>query len=383
MSIEHIFVYAGKRSQTGNAFNKEYPGVSFDEEDSSDFEGLHKHVTESCSLAVLPLWNSYQGEIPKTRVLENIFNSHTRIQELWPQKITFELIAREHMPKESLRSVASVFVAETQCSSFLKGRSFKKYNSTRIAYDSFKTTKIFDCVLCAPGQNEQFAKLDDDVSNPMNFTTFVIIGDVNEVDFNGSKWEECKEAFFPKRNNIFGVEMPLMTPTLTEEQNDFFTNLTNQASMIDDIPRIIFIYKQNPTKFGMLFETLGSIDGLSLDENGGSEVLLKEGLGRTKNSYANRVIKFISETFPEVAARDFYRHNGAYGCFYCCPILNILISGYEPELTEAITRITINNYFELIDKGLECTTAQKAFFDKYKSEYYKKGKDFINFIQVN
>ncbi|MDD4178649.1 MAG: prephenate dehydratase domain-containing protein [Candidatus Margulisbacteria bacterium] len=380
MGLEQIIAFGEKHSQTGNAFIRKFPDVPFRGNES--FDDIHRILISTRSLATLPMWNSYQGEIAQAKILENVFSSKIKIHELWVKKIQFELITRNPVPIDSIKTVASVGVASTQCSAFLKGRDLKRFDSTTSALAEFKRNSSFDCVLCAPGACAEYFKAADNVSNPFNFTSFVLVGNIEDSDLADAKWEKLRASIFPKNNHIYGVEMPKASPTLTEEQQSFFEELTNEADSINDIPRIIFVYEQNPTKCGVLIETKGDMPSPSLNEDGTTKITMKENLGRTKNSYSDTAIAFLKETFQGATANDFYKHIGAKGYLYCCPSLNIIIHGFEEAFTEAISRNIISKYFELMDNGLQCTEAQKELFQKYKRDFYFDKIGFIEFIPV-
>ncbi len=59
-----------------------------------------------------------------------------------------------------------------------------------------------------------------------------------------------------------------------------------------------------------------------------------------------------------------------------------MVHGFDPEVVEVVVRRIINKYFELIDNGLSCSNSQKKLFNKYKKDYYSRGAQFIDFVQV-
>ena len=56
--------------------------------------------------------------------------------------------------------------------------------------------------------------------------------------------------------------------------------------------------------------------------------------------------------------------------------------GFNKDITGSVVRSVILKYFQLIENGLVCTKAQKAFFKKYKNAYHSKGERFVEFTQL-
>ena len=47
-----------------------------------------------------------------------------------------------------------------------------------------------------------------------------------------------------------------------------------------------------------------------------------------------------------------------------------------------IMKRIVYKYFELYINGINCTKAQKKFFEKYNKEYIDHGMDFIKFVDI-
>ena len=384
MALKRIIAYKGRKSQTGLATASRFPSLPFEGKKES-FDDIAKIISREASLAVLPVWNSHEGEIPKTRVLELVFDMGVNIQEMWPGRIKFECIVKKKNGKKDIESAVSVKVAKTQCSKFLNGLSFVGLDSTTDACDAFRKRDDIDALLCAPGQyiDNTAIKLHNDVANPNNFTTFILLGNVDWPQWNGTKWNSLRRHGLPKQAIMTGVEMPIPYPTLTEEQHELFDNLVKDAHSIDEIPKIVLIFKRGPAKCGMLIESRNMELSTSItDEGYVSDILIKTGFGKTSKEYSNFALIFVKKEFKKSFSHDFIKHLGTQTCLFSCPALNIMTHGFDALVVEQITRRIILKYFELIDKGLACSLIQKRFFNKYKQAYYRKGSDFIDFVQI-
>ncbi len=384
MKLKRVLVFAGKTSQTGIATSNRFPGLCI-EGGKESFEELVEIITKEPSLSVLPLWNSHLGEINRKTALDMAFANRVKIQELWPMRIKFELIGKKGTSLKKVKNILIVFAAKSQCSNFLKEFKFEERKSTPASYKEFLKDTRFDAVLCAPDQwdKEKCVKLKDDVSNPYNFTTFILLGNIDIQKCKGKKWESLRKHGTPKRFTITGVDMPLLIPTLTEEQQDFFDDLTKDASSIDAIPRIIFIFSREASRCGILMESTLENFSLSPQEDGYlPDIIVKSGLGESNKQYTDLTINLIKTEFPKFIFHDFVKQIGTQTCLYACPELNIIVHGFNQDVVEAVVRRIINKYFELIDSGLPCSDSQKKLFNKYKKEYYARGAQFVDFVQV-
>jgi len=384
MALKRVIAYKGKSSQTGLAAAKRFPSLPI-EGGKESFDEIARIISREDSLAVLPVWNSHEGEIPKTKVLELVFDNGMKIQELWAGIIKFECIVKKANQKKIIKSVISVRVARTQCSSFLKNVSFVGLESTTEACEQFRNRNNIDALLCAPGQyiNTGTAKLKDDVANPTNFTSFVLIGNVDWHQWSVAKWNSLRRYGLPKKSIFSGIEMPIPYPTLTEEQHELFDNLTRDARSVDEIPKIVLIFKRGPARCGMLIESSNMELSTSITEEGYvSDISIKTDLGKASKQYSNLTLVFVKKEFKKSFSHDFIKHIGTQTCLFSCPALNIITHGFDTLVVEQVTRNIITKYFELIDKGLACSLTQKRFFNKYKRTYYAKGSNFIDFVQI-
>ena len=170
MSEPRMVVFKGEKSQTGIATLQEFSGIKFQGE-KEKFSDIAEMLTREPILAVLPLWNSHVGEIPRTRIFDSLFENKTRLYRVWPKSIEFECLSKLANGNDTVRTVVSVHVAEIQCSRFIiqKGAKFEAEDSTTESYKRFREDSAIDAALCAPGQNEHgFRVLSTNAANPMN-----------------------------------------------------------------------------------------------------------------------------------------------------------------------------------------------------------------------
>jgi prephenate dehydratase len=387
MTLEKIIAFKGAKSQTGIATSLRFPGLQF-EGSNELFDDILVILENEKVLSILPAWNSHEGEILKTNIFEMLFAERIKIQEIWPKQIKFECIQRSSVKRKKKR-VISVGVARTQCSHYLKGCDFEEAASTVDAVENFCKNNKIDAVLCPPGRYGEINKAGGfilakkNVSNPFNFTTFALLGNVESNGWKGAKWKILRKHGLPKQTALFGVEMSIPEQALSEDQQELLDDIMQNAECIDELPKIIFICKRASSRCGMLIES----DGIKVvapiyEEGTMQDITIKKDLGITNKKYGENAIEFIREKFSKHVSADFIKHIGTQTCLYACPELNILTHGFEQEVVEKIVRRVINKYFELWDLGLLVTPRQKRFFKKHYENYKKKGSRFITFTEV-
>ena len=383
MKRPSILAYAGSSSQTGLAVGLEFPNVDV-LGGKETFDEINIKLRKEPILVGLPMWNSHEGEIKKAKVLKMLFEKTARVYRIWPKPIQFECLDKSR----EIRTIISVLVAETQCSQFISkiGAQFKQEVSTVEAYEQFKAKEEIDAVLCAPGQNkDNFNVKEAHAENPRNFTTFVLLGAVTTNKWSKSDWGELYQELKPVQGVYFGVQMPIRTFSSSEEQEALIDALMGEATTIDEIPRVIFVVKRQLGLCGLLIEAKEEVLAYDfLTEEGHSkEITVISSIGETNLPYSLRIKNFLHPISKEYPSYDFIRHRGRQTCFYACPSLDIVTHGFEEEIVEPVVKQIINKYFELyVNSAINCTEPQRAFFDKYKAQYYQQGKDFIKFKDI-
>jgi prephenate dehydratase len=386
--VDKVLVLGGNNSQTGIAARQKFPGIVIDW--AGSFDELIKQILENNVLGVLPVWNSYEGEITKTKIA-HVFNDLAFIHEIWPKRIKFEFVTKTKYGDKEIKEVISVSVAKAQCSKFLSEfpANFKSEDLTTEAKKKFDASDDFDAILSAPEQcnGPDYRLIRDDVTNRNNFTNFVLLGKTKRDD-----WDFEKLGFLSqikdKKNILFGMETSIPRTSLTKGQHEYFDNLSNHAKSIDEIPKIIFVVKRDEGKCGVLIEgKLKSEDIESppeyLDEEGADpDILIKDYFGETSELYTDNLFKLFAAEFQDFSSADFIKLKGANSFFYCCPALNIATHGFDENLVEAVVRKTIAHYFGLIEIDKNCTVTQRAFFDKHRNDFIENGEDFINFTTL-
>ena len=383
MPIDRLIVFKGKLSMTGKATAERIPDVEF--ENTLNFEEIIEELSNGSCLAVLPMWNSYTGEISQSGAVGSLFDTEIRVHAIWPHWIEFACICKPGTKEEEINSVISVMVAEQQCSDFLSGKTFTPVDSTTEAYKLFSEQGQWDAVLCAHDLCDHATQqvLIDNVANRLNFTIFALLGRDGEEEWIGEKWTELKSVALPKNYQISCIEMPSFGVTLTEEQHDMFDVLAEDVEHIDNIPKAIFISERGYGRTGLIIEQKDiSIRAIYPDLNLGSEVKIVSDAGTTKTAYTEESKVFIPLRYPDYSAKDFVMHSGTQSCFFACPTLNIMVHGFIPEVVETFIRKSIVKHFDAIEKGIICEETQKIFFQKYRDVYHDKGADFPLFEDI-
>ena len=386
MSDPTMIVFRGAKSQTGLAAIEEFPGIPF-QEGREEFVDIADKIEQEDILAILPMWNSHVGEIPRTRILKMLFEDKARLYRVWPKKIFFECISKSKKLTSSNPQITSVHVAEVQCSKFLNDKNavFIPEKATTDAYESFRKSSDIEAALCAPGQNKHgFNLLNENASNPINFTTFVLIGCSNSAEWTAGEWGKLHKSLNPKVGMYFGVQMPYHSFLASDDQQALLDDLTKDIKSLDEIPKVLFAIKISESKCGLVIEAeYGSQSPDILVEEGFSdEIEVNIDFGDTDRRYPKRLDEFLNEIFSPFPNEDFMRHIGAQTCFFACPTFGIMIHGYQAETVEPVVKQIIIKCFELIASGIDCTEAQRAFFKKYEAVYYDQGLDFIEFTDI-
>lgn len=382
MKNPSILVYKGSSSQTGLAARGEFPEIEvFGNKET--FDEIAELLRTKAILAVLPMWNSHEGEIIKARVLELLFDKKARLYRMWPKSIQFECLTRS---TGTIRTLISVAVAETQCSKFISeiGAVFIPVASTVEACEKFNTDTTIDALLCAPGQNKaKFEMVKPDAANPLNFTTFGLLGGNLTEQWSEEEWGTLSTARKPRQGIYFGVQMPIRTLS-SEDQEALLDALMGEARTFDEMPRVLFVTKRKPGLCGLLIEAQQDIltHDILTEQGYSEEITIVPNIGETNSPYALKVKELIGRLCPEYT-NAFIRHRGKQTCFYACPPLDIVTHGFEEEVVEPVVRQIVNKCFELYDRSaFTYTPAQGVFFEKYKPQYYERGKDFIEFQDI-
>lgn len=385
MSLKRIIAFCGKDSQTGTAAQARYPGLPFDGKDES-FDEIVGLTKKEPVLGILPVWNSHVGEIKETGLFRELFDQNIKLEDLWPAKIKFQCLGKNSVKVKPLRSITSAGVAKAQCSKFitkLGNPTFSEEPSTTAANRRFENDDKMQMVLRVPKSFDKsiFYQIHEDASNPYNFTTFALFGNLSHSEWKGKKWRVLSEKLVPRENNLIGVEMPIPDPVLSDEQNDLFDEIYNQSDNLEELPRVIFIFDKNEIECGLLFEMSKKnvISGPINEDGTFANIVVKRNLGETKSRYKEEIFCFLKKEFSEVLKWDFIKHIGTKTCFFACPTLNIMTHGFNDEIVESVVKTIIFKYFQLLDNNLPCTRKQKTFFDKYRDQYLEKGAEFIKF----
>jgi prephenate dehydratase len=393
MSDPLLVVFRGKNSQTGQAFLRELPEVSFNESNAGFDEVRGMIQTGSCVTA-LPIWNSHQGEIEDSKVIAMLLEDKARICRLWPKEIIFCCVSRTPSDQEAITTIISIRVAKAQCSAFLAEQRinvethFTPAGSTTEAYAQFDANTTYDAVLCAPGtHNPKYSVFRENAANPLNFTAFVILGSEGCETWLGRAEWKALHPYLGASVVYAGVEMPI--PEGSEDTEDLFEALVSRAKTVDELPKVVFAARRSATRCAIIVEATEYPLPSNLIREGGEagELVIHPDLGSSAAAYAPRAQTLVAEMIlrvrPDLAGADFIRHQGKETFFFACPALGMLTHGFEKGVVEDVFRQYVTRCFGLIEnETISCSSAQRQFFEKYKQDYYDRDADFIQFAEI-
>lgn len=378
MAIKKIICPGGVASQTGSAALKRCPDseiIKFESIPAVE-HALETEVNPFC----VPIWNSNNGEIQaSTYVWNYVANEQIKILDLWAQKIVFWHIKKIGSTNKT-NLIGSVIVVKEQCKNYIKqlGCEIKVYTLSSEAFDAYKSGDELDGVLIAPPADEAELKGYEVVSKhtviPNNFTSFVKIQHTHHYNT------------LPNSDDVFlaGVEIRPLNASLGKSEAEFFKNLFDNASHIDQIPKLLFVFDRT-SKVGLLLQSNSELfieDILGVETIEKNDLALHSSAGSIKEEYTEQISKLISTNFGELISQDFTVYYGNKTCIFICHTLGIYTQGYDKVLVEPVIRFYINSLFEAIYNDTKCTSKQRAFYEKYKDEWLTKKSNFISFKTI-
>lgn len=375
MPDQSIACPGGASSQTGSAVRQRYPQAPIT--DSGTISDVQKKLETDGGLCVVPVWNSHQGEVKAADFVWNLIEeAKIKLSDIWAKRIEFWLVRRRDVTV-TYGKIGSVTVAQTQCSNFLRLKNSELVHCTltTTAHEEYRKGAEWDGVLVAPNQGESeagFEVADRQTANANNFTTFVKLASSRESTSNEaiSVW-------------LSGVAMRPLESNLGDAEQSFFEQLFDSAKGLDDIPRLIFVFKRT-AKVGLLFEgaRLYGGDLLDAEELESGDITVYEEAGSMSKFYTDELCSLFGHEFPVLLQDDFVLHRGVNTCLFACPALGIFTHGYEVETVEPVVRFFISKLFELIDNRVKCTPAQKLFFERYRDSWQENKSEFMQFNEV-
>jgi len=385
MTSPELVVFKGKKSQTGLAFLEEFPGVSFLELPYT-FKEIQARMSQP-QRAVIPIWNSHEGEITLSNAYSMIFEEEARLYYLWPKYIQFQCLVRE-IKHAGKKDVISVKVAKTQCSEYIAKNNlvFIDGGDTTSSFKKFKDDESISAVLVPPGmdENNEFKVACDKAENPINFTTFSLLGSPDSVSWSEDAWDHLYNKTNPRSRVFVAIEMNY-TDSLSEAQEELLNRLIDDAKKIEDIPKVIFVAKHNETKCRILIEAANEFAPNNiLDEMGPhTEIKILPNAGHSAFVYSDRANKFL-ESYIGTKSADFIKHKGTQTCFFSCPALGIVTHGFDFDATEMVVYQMIKKYFDLLDSlgTTDKPSPAEALYTKYKDRYLDEGISCIVFTEV-
>lgn len=333
------------------------------------------------------MWNSYKGEVNESYLLQILFERKVKLFRLWPTSITFPCLVRKMPLEKEIKTITSVHVAREQCSIFLAAHraEFEKCDSTTEAYAKFVSDSRLDAVLCTPDQNEHgFPILTENAANPVNFTVFGLLGRDGVSNWDINAWGSLHKTVFPPQVLFFGIQLPLPSASAVLVDENLFEELAADIDDIDSMPKVLFVTRREDGTGGLLVESLTTLPPPELVtfKDAWEEVRIIDNMGTSSDRYHHRVQPLLQQGIADVDSKDFFRLRREKSCFYACPSLGIVTHGYDDAVVEQVVRRVIARYFRLYVNGVPCSSEQKAFFDRYIDEYYARGYEFMEFVDV-
>ena len=383
--IPDLIVFKGKDSQTGIAFKREFKDIDFEDTDFN-FINIKELIQNYTLKAILPIWNSHAGEVKISHAMSMLFEEQARLYYLWPEQIIFECLTRynEVEPKKLI----SVQVAEQQCKNFILENNYRfslpPAPSSLDAYNLFHKDSSFGAVLCAPGSNRDgYEVLSEDATNPINFTSFALLGSINSAEWSPEEWGAFSNNILPSSRVFVALQMPISDPP-TESQEALFHSLIEDASSTEDIPKVLFVAKHDFSKCRLLIESAYEIMPEIINENGGDEdIKIIPNVGVAKKEYAEKAYRLI-DTLIDTTGLEFIEHIGVDSCFYACPALGIITHGFEKEVTKHVVLQIIKKHFDLLSNlgYSDNPSNSENLFRKYEKQYQREGVSFIQFNSI-
>lgn len=388
-----LIVYSGPSSQTGIATLNEFPDIGDIWKNEKYWKGktfdhIKTELLKNQVLAIIPMWNSHRGELRFSYVLEMLFQKQVKLYTLWPNLIVFVCIVKDDIDIDQITKITSVHVALEQCSLFMEKikAEFIPEESTLDAVKEFENNPEIDAALCTPGQDDGFNVLCKNAANPINFTTFALLGCTDSENWTEEEWGSFDGSMSKPSKVYYGVQMPIRSVAFSDDQKRLFIDLTDEAISIDDIPKIVFVTERTPDQCGLLIESSTSVlpDNILTEDGYSTEIEVIQDIGKSHSAYTKKIYDFLIDGFAPEMRHDFIRHSSLNNdtCFFACPTLGIMIHGFEDNIVEPVMKQIVDKYFELYINGINCSDAQRKFFEKYKKAYFNQGVDFINFTDV-
>lgn len=393
MADNEFLVFKGAGSWTGQATIKQL-GIDISPiiKNAASFEEV-LDASNNKSMGVLPIWNIHEGEIKKVKfrkddIIKYCYEHGVFFNGFWPHWIDFVSIGRTgHTETESMK-ITSVGVARTQCSAYIKelNLEFIDSDSTVDAAIKFIDDHTFNAYLGGAHQVTQDTQIifRPQVSNPLNFTTFVMLGDASKINFDLAGWDGIKNQCMPKKCGFSIATMPRIIGNLSEDQHEFFGHLSSEANNLDQIPKVIFVSESEYGETIYLVLEYATPNGEIFDlVTQSQEITLRAKAGESSLLYSETLKHHLAEREDTFLEKDFVRFNGEESCFYSCPKLNIFMHGFDSEITEQVFIKTIENHFKAYRNGIPASSPeQKAFLEANIKSFLRPNtfviEDFIS-----
>ena len=174
----------------------------------SSFEAAYLSVVEGeCDYAVLPIENSYSGEVGQ--VMDLMFHGSLFVNGVYNMQVVHDLLGIPDADISDIRTVVSHPQALSQCRPYIKIHSFNEINEINTAVAAERVAKTNDKTLAAIGSEETAALyglkiLDHDINEKDDNTTrFAVFSRTENNDCNTKNGETFILLF--RVNNVAGA----------------------------------------------------------------------------------------------------------------------------------------------------------------------------------
>ena len=151
----------------------------------SDFESTYSSVESGeCDAAVLPIENSYAGEVGN--VVDMLFGGNLYINGIYSLEVMQNLLGVKGATKDDVKTVISHEQALNQCAEYIREKSFEKHEASNTAYAALKVAQNGDktCAAIASAETAELYNLeilDRNINKSnVNTTRFAVVSRVME-----------------------------------------------------------------------------------------------------------------------------------------------------------------------------------------------------------
>lgn len=159
-------------------------------------------VSGDCEFAVLPIENSYAGEVGQ--VMDLMFSGNLYVNGVYSLKVSHNLLAVKGARMEDIKKVISHPQALDQCAIYIENHKFEKIQSSNTAKSAKQVAEMGDKTVAAIASSETaelygLEVLDHDINeSDWNATKFVVFSRVGNNSLAGKHYDSFMMMFTVK-----------------------------------------------------------------------------------------------------------------------------------------------------------------------------------------